>query len=272
MENGNETGFSLIGIGPGKVESMTIEAIEAAKNSDVRLYEAYTALWPESELEKLEAMVGPIERIMRPAVERPEELFQRAQTTSIAIMVVGDPMQATTHIDFQLRAEKQGLPCRVIHGISVTTLVPGSTGLSDYKFGRSTTLTYPYGDWVVTSPLEVMLRNQMQGLHTLVLFDLDPTGAGTGDQRPMQPSDALASIEKMATKLRDSVVDDAVKEQARSVFDSVCVLCSDLGTDDALMKTTTIRHLGEVPGGRLNCMVFLANTSEMEQEAINRWK
>ena len=57
MENGNETGFSIIGIGPGKVESMTIEAIEAAKNSDVRLYEAYTALWPESELEKLEEMV-----------------------------------------------------------------------------------------------------------------------------------------------------------------------------------------------------------------------
>ena len=125
MENGNETGFSLIGIGPGKVESMTIEAIETAKNSDVRLYEAYTALWPESELEKLEAMVGPIERVMRPALERPEDLFQRARTTSVAILVVGDPMQATTHIDFQLRAEKEGLPFRVIHGISVTTLVPG---------------------------------------------------------------------------------------------------------------------------------------------------
>ncbi len=47
MENGNETGFSLIGIGPGRVESMTIEAVEVAKNADVRLYEAYTALWPE---------------------------------------------------------------------------------------------------------------------------------------------------------------------------------------------------------------------------------
>ena len=272
MENGNETGFSLIGIGPGKVESMTIEAIETAKNSDVRLYEAYTALWPESELEKLEAMVGPIERVMRPALERPEDLFQRARTTSVAILVVGDPMQATTHIDFQLRAEKEGLPFRVIHGISVTTLVPGSTGLSDYKFGRSTTLTYPYGEWIVTSPLEVMLRNQMQGLHTLVLFDLDPTGAGTGDQRPMQPCDALTSIEKMVAKLHDSVVDDAIKEQAGSVFDSMCVLCSDLGTDDELMKTTRIGNLREVQGGRLNCMVFLANTSEMEQEAINRWK
>ena len=271
MEYGNETGFSLIGIGPGRVEAMTVEAVEVAKNADVRLYEAYTALWPEKELQKLEALIGPIERIMRPAVERPEELFEQAQSQSIAILVVGDPMQATTHIDFQLRAEKAGLPVRVIHGISVTTLVPGSTGLSDYKFGRSTTLTYPYGDWIVTSPLEVMLRNQMQGLHTLVLFDLDPTGAGTGDQQPMQPKDAFASIEKMAGKILVSEVDEALKQQAASLFDSMCVLCSDLGTNDAFMKTTTIRNLETITGGRLNCMVFLANMSEMEQEAVQRW-
>ena len=151
-------------------------------------------------------------------------------------------MQATTHIDFQLRAQKAGLSVRVIHGISVTTLVPGSTGLSDYKFGRSTTLTYPYGDWIVTSPLEVMLRNQKQGLHTLVLFDLDPTGAGTGEQRPMQPKDAFASIEAMAKKISESDVDEAVKEQANGLFDSMCVLCSDLGTDDASMKTTLIKQ------------------------------
>lgn len=272
MDNGGTTGFALIGIGPGKVESMTLEAVDVAKNADVRLYEAYTALWPEEELLKLEAMVGPIERIMRPAVERPEELFKQAQSQSIALLVVGDPMQATTHIDFQLRAEKAGLPCRVIHGISVTTLVPGSTGLSDYKFGRSTTLTYPYGDWVVTSPLEVMLRNQAQGLHTLVLFDLDPTGAGTGDQLPMQPKDALASITKMADKLANSELDAVFEQQIESLTDSSCVLCSDLGTNDASMKTTTIGNLSNVTGGRLNCLVFLANMSEMEREAVNRWR
>ena len=271
MENGNTTGFALIGMGPGKVESMTLEAVEVAKNADIRLYEAYTALWHEHELSKLEGLIGPIERIMRPAVERPEDLFERAQSQSIAILVVGDPMQATTHVDFQLRAQKAGIPIRVIHGISVTTLVPGSTGLSDYKFGRSTTLTYPYGDWIVTSPLEVMLRNQMQGLHTLVLFDLDPTGAGTGDQRPMQPADAFTSIEKMMQKLDDSDVDVTLKEQATSLFESMCVLCCDLGTDDAFMKTTSISNLKTQSGGRLNCMVFLANLSEMEQEAIDRW-
>ena len=66
---------------------------------------------------------------------------------------------------------------------------------------------------IVTSPLEVMLRNQIQGLHTLVLFDLDPTGAGTGDQRPMQPVDAFTSIQKMSQKLSESDVDDSLKVQ-----------------------------------------------------------
>ena len=173
---------------------------------------------------------------------------------------------------FQLRAEKEGIPVKIIHGISVTTLVPGATGLSDYKFGRSTTLTYPYGNWIATSPLEVMLRNRMQGLHTLVLFDLDPTGAGTGDQRPMQPNDALTSIEKMVEKFLDSDADDVLRQQASSMHESLVVLCCDLGTDDAILKTTTLATLGGLSGGRLNCMVFLANLSEMEQEAINRWK
>ena len=110
MDNGNTTGFALIGMGPGKVESMTLEAVEVAKKADIRLYEAYTALWPEDELLKLEEMIGPLERIMRPAVENPEILFEQAKSKLVAILVVGDPMQATTHIDFQLRAEQEGIP------------------------------------------------------------------------------------------------------------------------------------------------------------------
>ena len=58
MKSDDETGFALIGMGPGKVESMTLEAVEVAKRADVCLYEAYTALWPEDELERLESMAG----------------------------------------------------------------------------------------------------------------------------------------------------------------------------------------------------------------------
>ncbi len=190
----------------------------------------------------------------------------------MAVLVVGDPMQATTHIDLQLRAENAGIPVHVVHGISITTLVPGATGVSNYKFGRSTTLTYPYGDWIATSPLEVMLQNYSQKLHTLVLFDLDPSGAGTGDQRPMQAFDAAESIAKMVAKYKEMDLTEEQVERIGKISSFEVVLCSDLGTDDQRLQTTTIGTLGTKSSGRLNCMVLLANLSEIEREAVNRWK
>ena len=97
------TGLLLIGMGMGSLEGMTRAAIEAARNADHRRYEAYTALWPDDELKRLEAEVGSIERVMRPEVEHPEALFSLAKKSVVALFVVGDPLQATTHVDLQLR-------------------------------------------------------------------------------------------------------------------------------------------------------------------------
>ena len=54
MTAGNSTelpksGLLLIGMGPGQIGSMTIEARNAAKSADFTLNEAYTALWPADE-------------------------------------------------------------------------------------------------------------------------------------------------------------------------------------------------------------------------------
>ena len=59
---------------------------------------------------------------MRPEVEKPQELLDLAQNDSVALLIVGDPLQATTHIDLQLQAEEKGIDCHVIHGISITNL------------------------------------------------------------------------------------------------------------------------------------------------------
>jgi diphthine synthase len=272
MTDGKKTGLALIGIGPGKVSSMTLEAVDLARHADIRLYEAYTALWSEEALVELEVEIGPIQRIMRPTIEQPEDLLEMAKNQLVAVLVVGDPMQATTHIDLQLRAENAGLLVHIVHGISITTLVPGVTGVSNYKFGRSTTLTYPYGEWIATSPLEVMLQNYSHNLHTLVLFDLDPSGAGTGDQRPMQAHDAADSIAKMVAKYNEMELTEEQRENIGQIGEFEVVLCSDLGTDDQRLQTTTIGNLSTKSSGRLNCMVLLANLSEIEREAVNRWK
>ena len=167
--NAKQTGLMLIGMGPGLLASMTNDAITAAESADFRYYEAYTAMWPTEELERLEQRVGPIKKVMRPEIEQPQEIFNLAKNSLVAVLIVGDPLQATTHVDLQLQAMEKGIDCRIIHGISITNIVTGAIGLSNYKFGRQTTLTYPYANWVATSPLEVLAINRIMGQHTLAL-------------------------------------------------------------------------------------------------------
>ena len=287
LQNIPKTGLLLIGIGPGSVGGMSLEAIEAAKIADHRRYEAYTALWPSEELELLESTIGPIERVMRPEVEQPDDLFALARSSLVALLVVGDPLQATTHVDLQLQAMEHDIECKVFHGVSITTIVTGAVGLSNYRFGRQTTVTYPYGGWIATSPLEVIAVNRFRGLHTLVLLDLDPTGQGTGDQKPMKPSDAKRSIELMWNKLGEYLKQFAEptespliasKEVAFKAFlegekDNLpIVLCSDMGTREQEIIFTNLGELGNLEGGRLNCLLIPALTSEVEDKALLRWK
>jgi len=279
------TGLMLIGMGPGRLSGMSVEALHAAKAADVRRYEAYTALWPQAELDALEAEVGAIEKVMRPEVELPEALFELAQTSLVALLVVGDPLQATTHVDLQLQAAEAGLECLVFHGVSITTLVTGAIGLSNYKFGRQTTLTYPYGGWVATSPLEVIATNMHQNLHTLALLDLDPTGEGIGHQIPMKPHDAVVSLRLMWEKLAEAIEEMPQETALQSMRVEACeallsgdldsmdvVLCSDMGTKDESLVATTVGQLERQPGGRLNSLVFQSKTSEVEEKALLRWR
>ena len=280
-----KSGLLLIGMGPGRTDSMTIEAKNAAKSADFRRYEAYTALWPADELAKLEEDIGDIEMVMRPEVESPTELLDLAKNHLVALLIVGDPLQATTHVDIQLQALEAGINCVVFHGISITTLVTGAVGLSNYRFGRQTTITYPYGGWVATSPLEVIAVNLFQNQHTLALLDLDPTGAGVGKQIPMQPGDSYVSLDLMKEKLSSNISDmsedstiDSMKKLAFKEFvdknlDSIkVVLCADMGTKDEKITYTTVGGLKNIDGGRLNCLIFPAITSEVEEKALLRWQ
>ena len=276
-------GLILIGMGPGGISGMTLSAIEAAKNADYRRYEAYTALWSESHISELENEIGAIDKVMRPEVEDPVELLELAKTECVALLIVGDPLQATTHVDLQLQAIEAGVECTVIHGISITGLVTGAVGLSNYRFGRQTTLTYPYGGWVATSPLEVIALNMAQGMHTLALLDLDPTGEGVGGQVPMQPKDAADSLIKMAEKLKLSVEDmpseshlDKLKLEAyeticNNVSDLMVVLCSDMGTEDQNISYLSVNDLATAKTGRLHCLVIPANLGDVEKVALHRW-
>ena len=254
-----ENGLWLIGLGPGDLQQMTVSALDAARSADYRFLEGYTALLPPDEVVNLEGLIGHWELRMRSAVEEPHDLLALAQTSMVALLVVGDPLQATTHVDLQIRCEEMGLPCHVEHGVSITTIVTGAVGLQSYRFGRQCTFAYPYGDYLPTSPLEVILANRERDLHTLALLDLDPTGMGEDEQSPMTPEIAVDVLRMMANRLDVDVEDWTL------------VLCSDMGTDDARISVGTLDEISGVKGGRIHCLLVPASLHDVEATALERW-
>ena len=65
----------------------------------------------------------------------------------------------------------------------------------------------------------------------------------------------------------------AFKEFTDKDLDSIkVVLCADMGTKDEKITYTTVGNLKNLDGGRLNCLIFPAITSEVEEKALLRWQ
>ena len=166
-------GLSFIGLGLFDEKDISLRGLEAARASDELFAEFYTASMAG-------AAVGSIERTLsrsvtvldRSEVEKGDRIIEAARRGEAALLVVGDPFTATTHIALRLRARRAGIPVRIVHGSSVLTAVPGLLGLQHYKFGRTTSLPFPQKGYFPTSPYDVIDENSARGLHTLVLLDI----------------------------------------------------------------------------------------------------
>ena len=132
----------------------------------------------------------------------------------------------------------------------------------------------------------MIASNQYQGLHTLVLLDLDPSGQGIGNQKPMSPEDAYNSMELMWLKIEDMAEDfmqpddelEGMKQKAilelleSGLGELRVVLASDMGCSNEKIISTKFAQLSEFEGGRLNCLVVPANLGEVEEVALRRFE
>jgi diphthine synthase len=166
--------LTFVGLGLHDVRDVSVRGLEAIHAANEVFLEAYTSRLAGARLEELEAFYGrPLTLLSREAVEDGHRVLRAAHQGHAVLLAIGDSMAATTHVDLRVRAAKEGIATRVIHGASIVVAAPGLLGLQSYKFGRSTTLAFPHGAYLAESPYEVVAANKAQGLHTLVLLDLD---------------------------------------------------------------------------------------------------
>lgn len=165
----------FVGLGLFDEKDISFRGFEEIKGADVVFAEFYTSLMPGLSVRKLEELIGRKVNVVSRQVLEEESgrlLLEEAKKRKVAFLVPGDPLMATTHVDLRIRAEKQGIKTRVIHGASITSAAIGLSGLQNYKFGKSVTVPFPQGNVISETPYKTILENQIMSLHTLCLLDM----------------------------------------------------------------------------------------------------
>jgi diphthine synthase len=170
--------LTFIGLGLYDEKDITVKGLEAVKNADAVYAEFYTSNLMGTSLEKIEAFYGKkLIVLSREEVELEPVWLSRAIKENVVFLSGGDAMVATTHIDLRLRAKDLGIETSIIHAPSIYSAVSGLSGLQNYRFGKSTTIPFPYTrnekTIISEAPYDTIKMNKKNDLHTIVFLDID---------------------------------------------------------------------------------------------------
>jgi diphthine synthase len=247
----------FVGLGLFDEKGMSFRGFEEIKNADVIFAEFYTSLMPNISVKRLEELIGKRVNVISRHVleeENGQPLLGEAKMRKVAFLVPGDPLMATTHVDLRIRAEKQGIKTRVIHGASITSAAIGLSGLQNYKFGKSVTITFPQGNVVSETPYKTILENRVIGLHTLCLLDMKAE-----EKRYMTVKEGLQLLLTVEERKRKHLV----------TLDTLVVGIANAGSTTPIVKAG---YLGEVMdydfGAPPHALIFPSKLHFMEAEAL----
>ncbi len=246
----------FVGLGLHDENGISVSGLREIESADVVFAEDYTSTLATGSLDRLAAKTGKrIEALNREAVEDGSKLLEACKAKRVVLLVAGDPMTATTHIDLRLRAVKQSIDTSVIHGASALTAVPGLLGLQQYKFGRTTTLPFPQEGYSPTSPYEVISENLSRGLHTLVLLDIDAENS-----RYMTAGEGLHLLMDMERRVGKGIVSDTTL---------VCAVARAGAPDCSVMAGRVKDLISADLGSPLHSLVVPGKLHFMEEEALD---
>lgn len=165
--------LNLIGLGLN-AKSISAQALEAINTSDKVYLEKYTVDFPYP-LEELEKQIKiKITPLNREKVESESFLLKDAKKKNISLLVYGNPLSATTHIQLIIAAKKRKIPFNIIHSESILTAI-AETGLQLYKFGKTASMPKFQKNFTPDSFLDIVIQNQKIKAHTLILTDIGLT-------------------------------------------------------------------------------------------------
>ena len=245
----------LIGIGLWDEKDISVKGLETAKSCEKVYLEKYTSVLFGTSKEKIEKLLGKeLVLLDRKAMEQDKPYMLEAKDKEIAVLVGGDPLSATTHMETLLEAKDKGITTSVIHAASVLVSVAES-GLYMYKFGKTCSVPFWSEGYEPISFYDVILENKGIGAHTLVLLDLKPE-----EERFMTVNQALELLLKAANEKGGDLNEE-----------TYVVGIARMGSEDQLIKFGTIAELMKTDfGGPMHILVVPGDLNPIEAENLSK--
>ncbi|MDD1721418.1 MAG: diphthine synthase [Euryarchaeota archaeon] len=247
--------LTFIGLGLFDEGDVSVKGLKLIKNADVVYAEFYTSRLVGSTLKRLQEFYQrEIHLLSREEIEQAPEksLLRDARDRDVVFLTAGDAMISTTHVDLRIRAHDQGIQTRLIHGASIVTAVCGLTGLQNYRFGKSATISFPYKA-ISAAPYNTVITNLRSNLHTLLFLDIQKE---------------LMSINQGIELLIHSEHEKGRHQLAASL----AVGIARAGSSSPVVKADTLGRLKDYDfGPPLHVLVVPASLHFMEEEALERF-
>ena len=243
----------LVGLGIHGYTGLSTKTLHSLLSFENIYFEKYTSPVPESEIVGLKRMLNKdVKVVPRWFIEDGRKILEQSRSNDVALIVYGDPLMATTHMDLRLRAEKSGIKTSVLHSSSSITSVMGECGLHIYKIGRIITMTSEIQS--ISNIYYTVYTNLLSGSHTLLLMEFNQE-----KHLFLKPNDAL----KMLL--------EAEAEQKHEVFsdDTFAIVASRIGSEDQSIVSGKFKSLlgldfGEPP----HSLVVTASLHFTETDAL----
>ncbi len=248
--------LTFVGLGLYDEKDITVKGFEAVKKADIVYLEFYTSQLAGADIKKLEKFYGrKVNPLTREEVEKVPSWLEEAKEKNVVFLSGGDAMVATTHIDLRLRAIDMGIETRIIHAPSISSAVCGLSGLQNYRFGKSTTIPFPYfrggKKFVSEAPYDAIKMNMKNDLHTLVYLDIDK------EKGFMDIATAVSLLLEMEA------------QRGEGVMDTLAIGIARAGSNAPAVHADYIEKLKDYDFGKpLHVLVIPAKLHFIEAEAL----
>lgn len=243
----------LVGIGlSGK--DISLRAIEVCKACDL-FVDRYTSSIDDKRIEMIENLMGRrVEELSRRDMEDDAKvLVSRASTADMAVLVGGDPLMATTHKILFMEAKRQGVGIGVVHSASILSAAIGESGLDFYRFGQVSTVPKWSEHYSPVSFYEVVRRNKLNGLHSLLLLDYKQELGGS-----LSVKEAIDTLEEAEREYKSGIIRD----------DTKIVVLSNVSSEKAERVFTSIARAKELGMDGVSVIIIPAELTDIEKEAV----